>query len=690
MSSNELPDITATPAPDQHILHEGKEYTTIREGLAHILIPALASKTPQTTPKGDNTPQSVFYNPIQQFNRDLSVLAIRAYGEQVMERKKKSLEDKRRALNQKKKDKKRKREEDGANPDAPRKAGKLEAVPNSDVQAALDIVTENNEAVIEGEGQLAPVGEEPEAAAEKATNTTPAEPDTTIVDSEDKAEAQAGGTPHSQENTLKAPPKPKFTILDALSATGLRALRYAQEIPFTTSITANDLLPEATKCIELNVRHNKLEEKIQAVTGNALAHMYSLIGENCRDDKGRAIPSLKYDVIDLDPYGTAAPFLDAAVQAVRDDGGLLCVTCTDAGVWASNGYPEKSYSLYGGIPIKGAHSHEGGLRLILHAIATSAARYGLAIEPLLSLSIDFYARVFVRIHKSPADVKFLAGKTMTVYNCDSGCGAWTTQMVAKNKITPNKSGQGHFWKHVFSAAISNEACDHCGMRTHIAGPMWAGPLHSPDFIRRVLASLPDVSKEIYQTNTRIEGMLTLALEEMLLVPEDPNSPTNPSKTHKYDPAALDHFPFFFMPAYLSKIIHCITPHENALRGALRHLGYRVTRSHTKGGSIKTDAPWEVIWEIMREWVKQKAPVKEGAIKENTAGWNIMGLGKKGESAVTGANGAVNGEGDGKEKRKIEVVFDEQLGKEKDAKKLVRYQLNPRENWGPMNRAKGKA
>jgi tRNA (guanine26-N2/guanine27-N2)-dimethyltransferase len=39
-------------------------------------------------------------------------------------------------------------------------------------------------------------------------------------------------------------------------------------------------------------------------------------------------------------------------------------------------------------------------------------------------------------------------------------------------------------------------------------------------------------------------------------------------------------------------------------------------------------------------------------------------------------------------KKGEIVFDEALGKEKDAKKLVRYQQNPRENWGPMNRAKG--
>ena len=404
-------------------------------------------------------------------------------------------------------------------------------------------------------------------------------------------------------------------------------------------------------------------------------------------------------MIDLDPYGTAAPFLDAAVQSVRDDGGLLCVTCTDAGVWASNGYPEKAYSLYGGIPIKGMHSHEGGLRLILHSIASTAARYGLAMEPLLSLSIDFYARVFVRIHKSPADVKFLAGKTMVVYSCDTGCGAWTTQMVARNKLVQNKSGKGYFWKHVFAQAPSTgENCLHCGMKTHMAGPMYAGPLHSPEFIKKILDGLRSVSKDTYQTTDRIEGMLSMALEESLPpLEEDPNSPTLTSKTKRYDPAAIDLYPFFFIPSVLAKVVHCITPHENALRGALRHLGYRVTRSHTKPGSIKTDAPWEVIWEVMREWVKQKAPVKEGAIRQGTAGWKIMGLAKK-EATVNASKESINGDASGgkdtdevsTEQAKPEIVFDEILGKEKDGKKLVRFQINPRENWGPMNRAKGTA
>lgn len=39
----------------------------------------------------------------------------------------------------------------------------------------------------------------------------------------------------------------------------------------------------------------------------------------------------RFDVIDLDPYGSASIFLDAAIQAV-DNGGLLCVTCTDSAV----------------------------------------------------------------------------------------------------------------------------------------------------------------------------------------------------------------------------------------------------------------------------------------------------------------------------------------------------------------------
>lgn len=68
---------------------------------------------------------------------------------------------------------------------------------------------------------------------------------------------------------------------------------------------------------------------------------------------------LRFDVVDLDPYGSAVPFLDAAIGAVADGGrlaedslgrplmehvvGLMCITCTDVGVLAGHNYPEKAY-----------------------------------------------------------------------------------------------------------------------------------------------------------------------------------------------------------------------------------------------------------------------------------------------------------------------------------------------------------
>lgn len=45
------------------------------------------------------------------------------------------------------------------------------------------------------------------------------------------------------------------------------------------------------------------------------------------------------------------------------------------------------------------------LRLVLSMISTSAARYGRYIQPILSLSIDFYVRVFVRVHTGQGIVK---------------------------------------------------------------------------------------------------------------------------------------------------------------------------------------------------------------------------------------------------------------------------------------------
>ena len=72
--------------------------------------------------------------------------------------------------------------------------------------------------------------------------------------------------------------------------------------------------------------------------------------------QNRQPPSSRYDVIDLDPYGSPAEFLDGAVQCVSD-GGMLAITCTDMAVLCGN-HSEACYAKYGSMPLKGKFCHE--------------------------------------------------------------------------------------------------------------------------------------------------------------------------------------------------------------------------------------------------------------------------------------------------------------------------------------------
>ncbi|MCJ1458012.1 RNA methyltransferase tRNA(m5U54)methyltransferase [Mycoblastus sanguinarius] len=757
--SDQATSTSTTTRELSEVTYHGKTFDIVKEGSAEILN-LQRPKVSSSRKSEASAPQSVFYNPIQQYNRDLSVLAIRAFGDDFAAVR--SAKHQRRAEQVARGGQRGKKRKRGIDEGADTEAG---AIAEKEKDVGDDVAVNGKRGAPKAHVEDAPTSKEPSI------------PTTNGQESHENGQKPAEGGGPNAENPIKGqtpdhsaknpsdPPTahPSFRILDALSATGLRALRYAKEIPTVTSITANDLSSSATASIKLNAEHNKLSNKINATTGDAIEHMHRA---RSRAEGGAG----HYHVIDLDPYGTAAPFLDAAVQAIVD-GGLLCVTCTDAGVFASLGYLEKTYSQYGGLPLKGAHAHEGGLRLILHAIATSAARYGLAIEPLLSLSIDFYARVFVRVHRSPAEVKFLASKTMIVYNCDAGCGAWTIQHLARTREKKAKNGDTFYTFTCGQGPSASPECEHCGFKTHHAGPMWGGPLHNSHFIQRTLDMLPSLDKETYGTIPRIEGMLSIALNETLEDPPHHNCNTCPDPGSKSksiipdrpipptNPAARANHPFFFLPSALSRIIHCVSPSDAAIRGALLNLGYRSTRSHTKAGSICTDAPWSVIWEIMREWVRQKSPIKEDAIKKGTAGWGIMqkdrrnirvmearkdlrnaventdvkdcgGLRKEVEAALYRLGKATDAQSaditvdesevggaevpnhntqseqntseqpqqeipeqtaekrEGKHPSKLHIVFDEERGREPQGKRMVRYQTNPRPDWGPMNKAKG--
>lgn len=233
--------------------------------------------------------------------------------------------------------------------------------------------------------------------------------------------------PNPESEKLAADQARGIHILDALAATGLRSIRYLKEIPNVRHLTINDLVPEAVKVAHENCVRNGVDlSRVSIEEGDACLLMYQ-----------NREPAKRYDVIDLDPYGTAAPFLEPAVQAIAD-GGLLCVTCTDSPVLCGT-YPEKCFSLYGSMPLRGKYLHEMSLRILLHAIDTAANKHKRHIVPWLSISVDFYVRVFVRVFDSPAEVKKSCLRRANVFQ-SVRCQSFYLQPLAMNPKTDNYQG----------------------------------------------------------------------------------------------------------------------------------------------------------------------------------------------------------------------------------------------------------
>lgn len=228
------------------------------------------------------------------------------------------------------------------------------------------------------------------------------------------------------ELAVEQAPTQGLSILDALAASGLRSMRYWKEIPGVKHVTINDLEEAAVERAQTNLRNNDLmnvvvsndttetdehgntqrPHGIRVQHGDAKIVMYQ-----SQRPQGLHQPTAlqqqlepQWDVLDLDPYGSAAPFLDAALQAI-ESGGLLCVTCTDMAALGGS-HPETCYGRYASMPIpKAKYLQELALRILLYSMATTAAKYGRTIRPILSVGMNFYVRVFVEVYDDKAGVR---------------------------------------------------------------------------------------------------------------------------------------------------------------------------------------------------------------------------------------------------------------------------------------------
>jgi len=507
-------DETKVKFSTSQVIYKEENYTKIKEGQAEILFP---------------DSNKVFYNPVQEFNRDLSVSILRQFSKIY-----------KKGCNNDKKESKR--------------------------QAYIQTLN---------------------------------------------SDVAYGSSEPSEECQL--------SILEALSATGLRAIRYVKEVPAVHRVLANDLSKQAVESIRRNIEYNEAGDKITASHSDAT----SLLCQH-RD------PGLQFDVVDLDPYGSPHIFLEGAVQAVAE-GGLLMVTCTDMAVLCGNS-PEKCYANYGATSIRTKSCHEMALRIVLKSVESHANRYGRYIVPLLSVSADFYVRLAVRVFTSPLKVKESFAKVGWVW----GCSACDTQLHQRQGVV-EREGKSVRYK-LATQPPGLDRCAQCESRLEMAGPVWLEPLHDPSFVAGMLDGL--ITEPELGTQRRMHGMLTMIQEE---VPDAP---------------------LYFIQDKMCGVVGTRPVKLTVFMSALLNAGYRVSQSHCAKGSLKTDAPASVVWDVVRA-IEKQYPISAARRERDRVAQAVLGR-----------------------ESKIVVDFSPHPAAQPMSREraLLRFQRNPLPNWGPQSRA----
>ena len=239
---------------------------------------------------------------------------------------------------------------------------------------------------------------------------------------------------------LRALEKKDITVADAMSATGSRAVRVANEVS-GTMVTANDVDPKAIPYIEHNIALNSLSN---CVPSNRDLHVL--------------FSGSSFDYVDVDPFGSPVPFIQSAIRGCRKKG-ILAITATDTAPLAG-AQAGKCRRRYQSEPIRGYMCHESGLRILMCNIAKELAKFDRGMRPLLSFYTDHYFRVYVQVEEGAAPTDRSLGQI----------------------------GFLHYDPDTLERSVSE-----CQDDLHDKGPFWIGPLHDKKLLARMNAS--DMEKE---------------------------------------------------------------------------------------------------------------------------------------------------------------------------------------------------
>ena len=328
------------------------------------------------------------------------------------------------------------------------------------------------------------------------------------------------------------------TVCEPMTGSGVRGIRFMLEVPELSSVTLGDLNPSALRLARENAQLNNIADGIdlRELDESLLLSIHSY-------------PRGRFDYVDIDPYGTPAPYIDAAVMATKNHG-IIALTATDmAPLCGVN--KRACLRKYGGMPMNNEFCHETALRLMTLTMVRQAAIYEYGTTPLFSYYADHYIRAYYRIDKGARRADASLDQLGFIKYCPECL-------------------------HRETSLDNSETQCSCGGTMEVAGPLWLGELSDPEYFTDMLNDLENLP---YLQGSRAEEIINLVKSE-----------------HGYPVG-------FYLIDLLCKMIGVKSLPTDDVFNAVESAGFRATRVHYDTRGLKTDASASELIEILKQFKK---------------------------------------------------------------------------------------
>jgi len=330
----------------------------------------------------------------------------------------------------------------------------------------------------------------------------------------------------------------RLRICDAMTGSGVRAVRYMLESPNVARVVAADKNPEAVKAAKRTIRLNGLEKAVAVVESDANL----LLLEHMQD---------RFDLVDLDPFGSPAPYLESALRAIAD-GGILAATATDMGP-LTGARPAACFRKYGARAIRTEFEKEMAVRILAGCLAAIAGRLELGVEVVFAHASDHYARIYVALRKGKASANQSAKKLGFLEYCP--------KCLMRNSAD--------------SLGSIEMVCKCCGTQVEIGGPIWLGRLWDGGVVQRMVQRTPTLSS---MRLSEIQMILSRIMEE------------------------ADNSAFYYRTDAFARSLKIEPPGTARILEVLRKKGYQASRTHFDPIGFRTDMKIDELRALLRNLV----------------------------------------------------------------------------------------